>query len=91
MPPSNDPLEYNDVGQSVLFSAICDDLVAQSYSVQLDALPEVLIKLLSDRVHIGEKPHYTSAGIGRKSDHHNNQKFRRDQIAWIDDETLSDL
>ncbi|MDG1995354.1 MAG: hypothetical protein P8J14_02575 [Emcibacteraceae bacterium] len=43
MPPSNDPLEYNDVGQSVLFSAICDDLVAQSYSVQLDALPEVLI------------------------------------------------
>jgi len=90
MPPSDDPIEYNAADQSAAFSAICDDLVAQSYSVQNNALPEALIKLLSDRVHIGEGPHFKPAGIGRKSDHHKNQNIRRDQIAWIDDEMLTD-
>ena len=85
MPPAKDVHHKNDTDQTVLFGNICDDLVEKSYSVQQNALPEVLIKLLTDRVNIGAEPKYKSAGIGRETAHHKNQNVRRDEISWIND------
>lgn len=90
MPPSKTSIENIDTNQSVLFRTICDDLVSKSYSVQQNALPKTLIKLLCERVKSDGGPHYTSAGIGRSAYHHKNHNIRRDKIAWIDDESSTD-
>ena len=79
-----------EVGQAVLFRQICEDLTKQSYSIHLNAIPKALIMLLSDRVKSENGPHYISAGIGRKTDHHLNQNVRNDEIAWIDDDLPTD-
>ena len=78
------------IPQAEIFAAICDDLTQQSYSVQLQALPSALLALLHDRVQSEAGPIYTSAGIGRVADHHDDQSVRRDETAWIDDITPAD-
>lgn len=90
MAPSTEYAENIDGQQSVLFHMICDDLKSKSYSVQKNAIPAVLIKLLYDRVNSKNGPHYTSAGIGRSTTYHTNQNIRRDEIAWIDDDIPTD-
>jgi len=83
-------VENIDAQQSALFNMICDDLESKSYSVQQNALPAALIKLLCERVKSEDEPHYRSAGIGRSTAHHENKGTRRDEIAWIDDELPTD-
>ena len=90
MSPSKTSIEISDATQSVLFRTICDDLASMSYSVQQDAMPKKLINLLCERVKSDSGPHYTSAGIGRSTSHHKNQSIRRDEIAWIDNESSTD-
>ena len=66
-------VENIDAQQSALFNMICDDLESKSYSVQQNALPAALIKLLCERVKSEDEPHYRSAGIGRSTAHHENR------------------
>lgn len=91
MPTSKESSENIAEQQSVLFRIICNDLKTKSYSVQQNALPVALIKLLSERINCGDGPDYTSAGVGRSTSHHINQGIRSDQTAWIDDDTPTDL
>ena len=77
MLPIPDPLEDTDIDQAVLFGSICDDLVAKSYSVQRNALPHGLVKLLSERARYEDDLQYTPAGIGRAIDHQKNQTIPR--------------
>lgn len=90
MLPIPDPLEDADIDQAALFGLICDDLVAKSYSVQINALPQGLVKLLSDRASYEDGLQYTPAGIGRATDHHKNQNIRRTDIVWIGNEIFPD-
>lgn len=90
MLPIPDPLEDTDIDQAVLFGSICDDLVTKSYSVQINALPQTLIKLLSDRAGYEDDLQYKSAGIGRATDHHKNKNIRRTDIVWIGNEIFPD-
>ena len=87
MLPSEDSLNAH---QSLLFRGICDDLREKSYSVQQEALPEELMKLLCARTHCEDDLDYASAGIGRSIDHHKNQNIRRDEISWIGNDVSTD-
>ena len=90
LPILPDPLEDTDIDQAVLFGSICDDLVAKSYSVQRNALPHGLVKLLSERARYEDDLQYTPAGIGRAIGHQKNQTIRRTDIVWIGNEIFPD-
>lgn len=87
MPHSKKPTTIDGLHQAVLLANICDDLAKKSYSVQRDALPKTLLKLLCDYIKCGNNSRYHKAGVGRSANYHQNQSIRNDKIVWIDDDS----
>lgn len=81
------PSAIDGAHQFVLLTNICDDLIKKSYSIQRNALPKTLLKLLCDHAKCKNSTLYHRAGIGRSANYQQNQDIRNDQIAWIDDDT----
>ena len=66
-----------------LFTKIVDDLVANGYSIQPNALPKALANML--HVHVNNLPEYkfTPAGIGRELNQQVKKAVRSDKTVWI--------
>lgn len=72
--------EYDQ--QSVIATMI-DSLYQQGYCILAEALPPELAIALADEVTKLEKSSFSKAGIGRNSEHQNNDTIRSDKIYWL--------
>ena len=75
--------------QSSIFDTIVNDLRHSGYSIQKNALPVDLSNALSAEVRAFPASHFQTAGVGRQTQHHVNQKVRGDKIQWLDDKTTA--
>lgn len=74
-----------------LFDSMCNDLYAQGYSVQSQALPIELATGLHDHLLQMKSEQFSRAGIGRQQDFMTNSFVRTDEICWINGESTAGL
>lgn len=65
------------------FESIAAGIIDKGYSVCHNGLPETLAQALWFQVQSLTSGQFVAAGIGRESEHQQNQFVRRDEIHWI--------
>lgn len=66
-----------------LFAQMTNDIFEKGYSVQPNALPLELSRILHQQVLSISDSEFMNAGVGRQREHMNNDFVRRDEICWI--------
>lgn len=74
---------------SEVFEQIAEELSQQGYSVLSHALPAALCRALAAEVRALPAERFSRAGIGRQSAHIKAETIRRDEICWIDNNTVA--
>lgn len=72
-----------------LFAQVTRDLTDKGYSIQPFALPFDLSNALHNQVLSMSDQSFTEAGIGRSNEHMRNDFVRRDEICWINGNSLA--
>ncbi|WMS86771.1 2OG-Fe(II) oxygenase [Pleionea litopenaei] len=73
--------------EQATFQAISDDLIAQGFSIQLNAISHELGEQLLHHLLNMSKQKFSPAGIGRESAQQLNRFVRSDEICWINGDT----
>lgn len=75
------------VDEERFFERICQDLQTSGYSIAPNALPEKLGAAICEQLYGLDSTEFSVAGIGRQSQHMQNEFVRTDRICWFTGET----
>lgn len=78
-----EPTNGLSLKNELLFAQICDDLVSKGFSVQANAVPKSLSKVVYEEQQQLTQHEFLRAGIGRKQQFNKNEHVRSDAICWL--------
>ncbi|MGO2343095.1 2OG-Fe(II) oxygenase [Vibrio litoralis] len=85
---TEDVIHLPQVDES-LFDAIAENIAHQGYSIHPNALSADLLNQLHQHVHSMPDDNFKRAGIGREDNLMLNQFVRKDEVCWINGESLA--